>query len=201
MVDSGAGRAFGVRRGRVYPASKARSLLHPARRLVQSPRRTVARLGLSPSATVAEIGCGPGYFSVELHRVVRDGRLVLVDLQAAMLELARGRLDGAAGVAYVQGDAGALPLATGSCDAVLVVLVLGEVADRAAFVAEVRRVLRPDGSATFAESRRDSDFVPFAQLCRLLQGAGLEPAGRHGHRFEYTARFVPAGRGRPGRAG
>ena len=35
---------FGVGRGKVFPASKARSLLNPARRLVQSPGRVVKAL-------------------------------------------------------------------------------------------------------------------------------------------------------------
>jgi len=41
---------FGMSRGKVFPASTAHSLLHPARRLVQSPRRTVKAPGVDAAA-------------------------------------------------------------------------------------------------------------------------------------------------------
>jgi len=38
---------FGLQRGKVFPASHARSLLNPLRRFVQSPERTVAAIGIA----------------------------------------------------------------------------------------------------------------------------------------------------------
>ena len=51
-----------------------------------------------------------------------------------------------------------------SCNAALLVLVLGEVPDQDRCIAEVARVVLRGGSVKFAESRRDSDFIPFAKL-------------------------------------
>ena len=112
-------RDFGLGRGKVFPAEQARSLLNPLRRLVQSPRRTVAAMGLSSDARVLEVGSGPGFFSPLLADAVPDGRLVLVDLQAEMLVTARARLARFATVSYAQGDACALPIGSGRFDAVL----------------------------------------------------------------------------------
>jgi len=180
---------FGVGRGKVFPASKARSLLNPARRLVQSPGRVVDALGVDADAAVLEVGCGPGYFSPTLASAIPDGRAVLGDLQPEMLRLARDRLATHSNADVVQLDATRLPFGSATFDAVLVVLMLGEVPDRERCLAECRRVLRPDGVAVFAESRRDGDFIRRSELCSIVEPRGFELDEVRGWSFEYTARF------------
>jgi ubiquinone/menaquinone biosynthesis C-methylase UbiE len=178
---------FGVGRGKVFPADKARSLLNPLRRLIQPPSRLAARLGDSPESLVVELGCGPGWFSEAI--AARVGHLVMFDLQQEMLQLARSRVR-RLNTSAMHGDAVALPFATGAIDAVVVVAVLGEIPDRDACLAEIRRVLRPGGVLLIAETRRDSDFIPFASLRSMVEALGFESLDRRGPSWEYTARFV-----------
>lgn len=185
------GPEFGLGRGEVFPASKARSLLNPARRLVQSPRRTVVAIGLEPHACVLELGCGPGFFSPWIVRAT-SGPVVLLDLQSEMLRIARERVGSASNTAVVQSDGARLALRTASFDAVFIATVLGEIPDRDACIADVRRILRPTGVLAIAETRRDSDFIPVAELTALVHAHGFEPAGRRGTRWQYVARFRPA---------
>jgi ubiquinone/menaquinone biosynthesis C-methylase UbiE len=117
VVPDGAARAYGLERGKVFPADHARSLLNPARRLVQSPRHTVAAIRIGDDARVLELGCGPGFFSPHLATVA--ARLVLVDVQIEMLRLAHERLVGDRGVGLTQAGGSALPLATASFVTVL----------------------------------------------------------------------------------
>lgn len=198
MGDTSEGRAFGLGRGKVFPAERAGSLVHPLRRLVQSPGRTVAAMGLSPRATVLELGCGPGYFSPALARAVPQGQLLLVDLQAEMLLAARARLGQTVNVAYAQGDACRLPIGTDRCDAVLLATMLGELPDRDACIEEVGRILRPGGLLTVAETRRDSDFVSWRSLRELLERHRFSLVDRHGAAWQYVATFrspLPGPRG------
>ena len=180
---------YGVGRGKVFPASKARSLLNPARRLVQSPRRVVDALDVAADASVLELGCGPGYFSPTLASAIPRGRAVLGDLQPEMLRLARDRLVTHDNAHVVQLDATRLPFGSAMFDAVLVVLMLGEVPDRERCLAECRRVLRPNGVALFAESRRDGDFIRRSELRSLVEPHGFALDEVRGWSFEYTARF------------
>ncbi|MGB0114626.1 MAG: class I SAM-dependent methyltransferase [Ilumatobacteraceae bacterium] len=182
---------YGTERGKVFPASKARSLLNPARRLVQPPRRVIDALGLAGDATVLEVGCGPGYFSPTLAGAVPSGTAVLADLQFEMLRVAQERLVSHDNVRFVQLDATRLPFATASFDAVLVVLMLGEIPESERFLSECRRVLRPGGLALFAESRRDSDFISRTALPALVEPHGFALDEIRGWRWEYTARFSP----------
>lgn len=177
-------------RGKVFPASKARSLLNPARRLVQSPGRVVKALRVAPGARVLELGCGPGYFSPALATALPDGVLILADLQSAMLQPARQRTATCDNVGFVQVDAMTLAFESGSFDAVVVVLMLGEVPDRERCLHELRRILRPGGVALFAESRRDGDFIRRSDLRVLVEPHGFELDEVRGLPFEYTARFV-----------
>ncbi len=181
---------YGMGRGKVSPASKARSLLNPARRLVQSPGRIVNALGVDTGALVLEIGCGPGYFSPAVAAAVPEGGVVLADLQLPMLELARQRTAAHDNVRLVQLDATRLAFGPGTFDAVFVVLMLGEIPDRELCLSELRRVLRPGGVALFAESRRDGDFIRRAELRALVEPHGFELDQVRGWSYEYTARFL-----------
>ena len=180
---------YGMGRGKVFPASKARSLLNPARRLVQSPRRIVRALGVDTDTRVLEVGCGPGYFSPAIAEAVPDGALVLADLQTEMLQRARQRTTTHDNVRFVQLDVSRLPFASATFDAVVVVLMLGEVPDRELCLGEFRRVLRPAGVALFAESRRDGDFIRQTELRELVEPHGFELDQLRGWTYEYTARF------------
>jgi ubiquinone/menaquinone biosynthesis C-methylase UbiE len=181
---------FGLDRGKVFPAAHARSLLNPARRFVQSPRRSVAAIGLTPDARVLELGCGPGFFSPWLVRATR-GSVVMLDLQTEMLRIARARVRSARTATFVQGDGSCLPLRDACFDGVLIATVLGEIPDQGACLDEVRRILRPGGVLAVAETRRDSDFIAFPKLVPLVARHGFEPVGKRGVRWQYVALFRP----------
>ena len=138
---------------RPMPHTQAGHLLNPLRRLILSPKQLVARLGLQPQFTVLELGPGPGYFSVEVARALPRGRLILVDVQQEMLDMARERLErhGLTNVEYVCADARRLPLADAGVDVAFLVAVLGEVPEPDKAMCELHRVLRPGGKLSLTE--------------------------------------------------
>ena len=97
--------------------------------------------GLAQARTVLEVGCGTGVIAEELARF-SPARVVGLDLDTAMLAFARRQGDG---VAYVQGDAHALPFPDGSFDAVVCHYLLLWLADPAQGVREMARVTCPSG--------------------------------------------------------
>lgn len=183
------GREFGLSRGKVFPASRARSLLNPLRRLVQSPRRTVAAIGLQRGARVLEVGSGPGFFSPLLAASTPEGSAVMLDLQPEMLRLARDRVGARHGVGFVGADAQCLPFGDSSFDAVFIATVLGEVPDLDSCLAELRRVLRTEAVAAFSETRRDSDFIPLGKLRQEVERHSFSFLDRGGMPWQYVARF------------
>jgi len=186
-------REFGLKRGKVFPAERAGSLVNPLRRLVQSPSRTVAAMGLVENATVLEVGSGPGFFSPFIAKAVPLGHVMLVDVQFEMLAAARRRLARVANVSYAQADACALPVGMGQFDAVFLATMLGEVPDKDLCIEEVRRILGPGGLVTIVETRRDSDFISLTSLCDLLDRHGFSLVDRRGVAWEYVVRFQVRG--------
>ena len=87
-----------------------------------------------------EVGCGTGHW-LEVLRA--DGMDVIgLDFSAGMLAQAQSRL---AGVELIRGRAEHLPLPAESIDRVFCINAIHHFADKPAFLADVRRVLRPSG--------------------------------------------------------
>jgi ubiquinone/menaquinone biosynthesis C-methylase UbiE len=109
-----------------------------------------ALLALIPSHyTVADLGCGTGQTVAELAGLVR--RVIAVDSSAAMLNAARERIQGLGNVDLLRGDLAAIPVEDSTCDAALLILVLTYVADPAAVLREVRRILKPAGQLVIVD--------------------------------------------------
>ena len=175
------------------PHTKAGHLLSPLRSLVMSPRKLVSRLNLRPDSVVLELGPGPGYFSPAVARAVPRGRLVLVDVQQEMLDLARERLDkkGIVNVDYRRGAAASLPAEDGVFDVAFLVSVLGELPDRRAGLDELRRVLKPGGLLSITEHKvNDPDFIPKEELVELVIQAGFKVSAARSGLLHYTVGFL-----------
>ena len=106
------------------------------------------RVGLGDGDAVLDIGCGPGWFwqTAAPHL---PGRLdlTLADQSEGMVREARERCSALRQwrVSGIEVDAAALPLPDASFDAVLAMHMLYHVADQAAAIAEMHRVLKPGG--------------------------------------------------------
>lgn len=100
-----------------------------------------AALALGPGEAVLDVGCGLGGHAARIA-AVHDGPVTGLDREA-MIEQARAASGGA--VAWVPGDATALPLPDGSVDAAYTERVLMYLPDPGAAIAEMVRVLRPGG--------------------------------------------------------
>lgn len=118
--------------------------------LEHAERRLRAGLPLVAGDRVLDLGCGAGH---ELLALEREGmRAVGVDLSAAMVEASRRRLlSEGVPVRLVRADVAGLPFRDRTFDACRIERVLQHVADPAAVLGEVRRVLRPGGSVAVLE--------------------------------------------------
>lgn len=182
-------RAFG--RG-VFPHQMTWVLDLPGRGLIMSPRTVAGRLPLRPDAQVLEVGPGSGYYSVEVARRIPRGRLALLDIQPEMLAKCAEKLR-AAGLenfATYPADGQALPFDDASFDAIFLVTVFGEIAEREAFLREAARVLKPDGVLSITEHHPDPDFESAQAVAAGLQAHGFEPLQQLGWRWAYTLNAV-----------
>jgi SAM-dependent methyltransferase len=110
-----------------------------------------ARAGI---ARVLEISCGRGggLRHVALH--LPDARQVIgLDFSMHAIRFCRARYDSLPQLRFVRGHALRLPFAAGAFDLVINVEASHAYGDEAAFLDEVRRVLRPGGRLLYADHR------------------------------------------------
>jgi ArsR family transcriptional regulator len=109
-----------------------------------------AMLALLPGETVvADLGCGTGQVIAALAPFVK--RVIGIDNSPAMLKAARKRLADQKNVDLRKGDLSAVPIDDASCDAATLILALTYVADPAAVLSEISRVLKPGGRAVIVD--------------------------------------------------
>lgn len=133
---------------RQFPASQAQKLEDPERLVWLPPAEVLSALEIRAGETVADVGAGTGYFALPLaHAVGAGGKVFAVDAQEKMLEWIEAKVEkaGLTNVALVQADAAAATLPDASCDVFLTANVWHELDDRAAVLAEARRVLKATG--------------------------------------------------------
>jgi ubiquinone/menaquinone biosynthesis C-methylase UbiE len=150
------------------------------------------RVGIQPGERVLELGPGPGAFTVgAARRTEPDGKLVAVDIQPKMIADVE-RKARAAGLSNVEthvASAYDLPLEDESMDRAFLVTVLPEIPDRQWALAELHRVLKPDGVLSITEEFLDPDYPLARTTIRWAEKAGFELAERHGNWWVYTLNF------------
>jgi len=121
-------------------------------------RHFVATARVGAGDVVLDLAGGTGDVAALLSdRVGGAGRVVLSDINAAMLDVGRQRLEdrGIVGnLRYALANAEALPFADGSFDAVTIAFGLRNVTDQPAALREMLRVLKPGGRVHILEFSR-----------------------------------------------
>jgi ubiquinone/menaquinone biosynthesis C-methylase UbiE len=146
----------------------------------------LAALGAMADATwtIGDLGCGTGQVSAALAPFVE--KVIAVDASAAMLQAAKKRLHQFENVDLRRGELESLPVDDGRLDAATLMLVLHHVPEPQRALAEVARVVKPNGRAILVdmlphdrESYRQQMghvWLGFSDehVRRMFQGAGFE---------------------------
>lgn len=103
------------------------------------------------SGDVLELGCGGG-INMEFYDPARVTSFTGLDPSPELLAMSRAAAQARGMTADIQGGVGeAMPFADARFDTVVTTFTLCSVADQAAVLAEIRRVLKPGGTALFLE--------------------------------------------------
>ena len=138
------------------------------------PRWRTSPVAWDGTQVVADIGCGNGF---DLRQLVPDRRCrhaFAVDLSAGMLGAMGGDLRDSGRVTPIQADAQRVPLRDGGVDVALCMHMLYHVPSIEAAVGELRRIVRPGGTALISTVGGGS----LTEINDLLYAAISEQAGR-----------------------
>jgi SAM-dependent methyltransferase len=104
------------------------------------------QLQLSPGGHILELGCGPGHLWAENRdRLPGSLDLTLSDFSAGMVSTARNRLSGVSIASFCAADAQHLPFHNQRFDLLIANHMLYHIPNQPQALAEMRRVLRPEG--------------------------------------------------------
>lgn len=168
------------------------------RKKLQNPVVLIGRSGIKPGQKVLEIGCGGGFFLPYAAQAVGEGGKVYgLDIAVDMLARSRRYLSTFPAavnnrVELVQRSAYELPFDDNSLDVVYLVAALMEIPDPQRCLAEVQRVLKPQGLLAVSEFLVDPDYPGRKATIRCGENAGFAVDAVEGGLWNYTVRFRKA---------
>jgi ubiquinone/menaquinone biosynthesis C-methylase UbiE len=167
---------------------------NPLRRLIHNPEQIV-REWLAPGQTAIDIGCGMGYFSLPMARLVGDaGRVVAVDLQDPMLRQLQRRAAKAGLQSRIQPhrcQPDTLAISE-PADFVLTFWMVHEVRNKAAFLQEIRHLLKPAAHYLLVEPKLHVGAADFQKTVEIARAVGLNPAAQPTVGLSRAVLFEPA---------
>jgi ubiquinone/menaquinone biosynthesis C-methylase UbiE len=110
------------------------------------PAGTLANVGVRPGATVVDLCSGDGWFTLQIAKIAQ--RVISVDIDAGLLDIARSRLSeqGVTNCDFVSGDAYAIAdLVREPVDFVFLANAFHGVPDKPRLARGVRSILKADG--------------------------------------------------------
>jgi ubiquinone/menaquinone biosynthesis C-methylase UbiE len=148
-----------------------------SRRVAEEAVRRLRYLSVQPSWSYLDVGCGNGAAAL----LVADTfgvRVVGVDVDPEQIALARDGADNRTDVSFTTADATCLPFEDGRFDVVATNKTTHHVPRWSSALAEMRRVLKPQGYLIYADFKTPSWLAwvlkPLAGHAGVFTGADLE---------------------------
>ena len=164
-------------------------LENPYMNALAGSRLLLDRAGVESGMAVIDVGSGPGRLTIPAaERVGPEGRVVALDLQAAMIRRLEERIAerGIDNVELLLAGAGNGRMPRGAFDRAFLVTVLGEIVDQVAALQEIYAALRPGGILSVTEVLPDPHFQSRQRVRRLAEAAGFEFKRAMGAWYAFT---------------
>jgi ubiquinone/menaquinone biosynthesis C-methylase UbiE len=154
----------------VCPVEKAGGLDHSFRKLLQNPSK-ILKPYIKEDMTILDFGCGPGFFSIEMAKMLTNGKVIAADLQEGMLNIVKKKTQGTSLANKIQlhkTKSDSINLDT-KVDFILAFYVVHEVPDPKLLFQEFKDLLKPDAQVLIIEPKFHVKKDDFADMIEILQ--------------------------------
>ena len=118
-----------------------------------------------PGGRILEVAPGPGYLAIELAR--RGYGVTALDISSSFVRIARNNAaEAGVTVTVEQGNASAMPFSDGSFDAIVCMAAFKNFSDPVGAINEMHRVVKPGGTASIYDLRKDAAAADIAAEVR-----------------------------------
>lgn len=175
------------------PAAYIAALEDPARDAYQKPREVIEALRLKEGEVIADIGAGSGYFTLRLaHHLGEKGHVYGVDISPDMIRHLNRRIS----------DAGLLnvstilalpdnPLLPRPVDRFLIVDVWHHVENQPAYLALMKKMLKPGGRVVMIDFHKKDLPVGPPSAMKIAREDLLRQMEEHGFKLVEEHTFLP----------
>lgn len=160
------------------------------RRKILNPQKQFAEY-LKPGDTVIDIGCGPGAFIPDLAKLIgANGKIIAIDLQEEMLELARKKAQSIGvsdNVRFHKCRKDSLDISL-QADFILTIYMVHESPEPLALIDQVCELLKPNGYYYLSEPKIHVKKEQYLEMVERCNANGLNIVKESGL-FSRTAVF------------
>lgn len=163
------------------------------REQTELPSEVVKQMNLKPTDVVADIGAGTGYFTFRIAPLVKQGKVLAVDIQPEMLSMIeerkkRFKADNVTGILSTETDT-KLPAA--SVDVVLFVDAYHEFSYPREMMESIVKGLKPGGRLIQIEYRGEDPDVPIKRVHKMTVAQAKKEMAAVGLVWKETKDFLP----------
>lgn len=160
---------------KLWPAVKYRMMLVALRAAealrMRSPRASLSHVPTEEGMVVVDWGSGPGVVTIPLaKRVGGEGKVFALDTQPLALKAVsrKAAKEGLSNIETVLIRAHPVPIPDSTVDLVVLLDTFYAVSDRSALLADIARVLKPDGELFMDPGHMDLEIAS-----RIVENSGL----------------------------
>jgi len=118
---------------------------NPKRRQLMPPVETLKKFQIGNKGTFLDIGCGIGYFSIPAANILKQGKVIGLDIMPEMIEFAKEKAKNIFNIEFIRSQEYSFPIEDASINYVFISNVIHEIEDNPKYFKEIKRVLKTNG--------------------------------------------------------
>jgi len=164
---------------------------NPERRRTMPPEETLLKFKIEDIGTLLDVGCGIGYFTVSASKLLKNNKVIGIDIVPEILAFAKEKAKGINNIEFKTSEEYSFPVENNVVKYVLISNVIHEVEDKTRYFNEVKRVLKDDGYFLIIDwDKRKMEMGPPLQE-RISREEMIELCNKAGFRIIETIDVSP----------